>query len=118
MPASRRSLTYLAIAAAVIVVAALLYRNLPSSSAKDADAGQLYAALANTAKGSSDKNSTVSTNPTQPVEIQGDAQTVIWFDGNGTRYQTTVSSGDAISTAFAQANFYNFKVDSGSGSNF
>ena len=118
MPASRRSLTYLAIAAAVIVVAALLYRNLPSSSAKDADAGQLYAALANTAKGSSDKNSTVSTSPSQAVEIQGDGQTVIWYDGNGTRYQTTVSSGDAIASAFNQSNFYNFKVDSGSGSNF
>jgi cell division protease FtsH len=115
---SRRSLTYLAIAAAVIVVAALLYRNLPSSSAKDADAGQLYSSLANTAKGSTDKNSTVSTNPSTPVEIQGDGQTVIWYDGNGTRYQTTVSSGDAVSQAFASANFYNFKVDSGSGSNF
>ena len=118
MSPSRRSLTYLAIAAAVIVVAALLYRNLPSSSAKDADAGQLYASLANTAKGSTDKGSTVSTNPATPVEIQGDGQTVVWYDGNGTRYQTTVSSGDAISTTFAASNFYNFKVDSGSGSNF
>jgi cell division protease FtsH len=118
MPASRRSLTYLAIAAAVIIVAALLYRNLPSSSAKDADAGQLYAALANTAKGSSDKASTVSTNPSTPAEIQGDGQTVVWYDGNGTRYQTTVSSGDAVTQAFQSANFYNFKVDSGSGSNF
>ncbi|HEX6539019.1 MAG TPA: ATP-dependent zinc metalloprotease FtsH [Candidatus Dormibacteraeota bacterium] len=118
MSPSRRSLTYLAIAAAVIVVAALLYRNLPSSSAKDADAGQLYAALSNTAKGSNDKGSTVSTNPATPVEIQGDGQTVIWYDGNGNRYQTTVSSGDAISQAFASSSFYNFKVDSGSGSNF
>ncbi|MBV8529296.1 MAG: ATP-dependent zinc metalloprotease FtsH [Candidatus Dormibacteraeota bacterium] len=105
-------------AAAVIVVAALLYRNLPSSSAKDADAGQLYQSLANTAKGSTDKNSTVSTNPSTPAEIQGDGQTVIWYDGNQTRYQTTVASGDSITAAFAQSNFYNFKVDSGSGSNF
>ena len=118
MSPSRRSLTYLAIAAAVIVVAALLYRNLPSSSAKDADAGQLFAALANTAKGSTDKSSTISTNPQTPVEIQGDGQTVVWFDGNGTRFQTTVSSSDSAETSFNQANFYNFKVDSGSGSNF
>jgi len=118
VPASRRSLTYLAIAAAVIIVAALLYRNLPSSSAKDADAGQLYAFLANTAKGSSDKNSTVSTSPSTPADIQGDGQTVVWYDGNQTRYQTTVASGDSITGAFAQANFCNFKVDSGSGSNF
>ncbi|MGH7687094.1 MAG: ATP-dependent zinc metalloprotease FtsH [Candidatus Dormibacteria bacterium] len=117
MSPSRRSLTYLAIAAAVIVVAALLYRNLPSSSAKDADAGQLYAALANTAKGGTDKSSTVSTNPSTPVDIQGDGQTVVWFDGNGTRFQTTVSSGDSVTQAFSQASFYNFKVDSGSGSN-
>ncbi|MBV8194132.1 MAG: ATP-dependent zinc metalloprotease FtsH, partial [Candidatus Dormibacteraeota bacterium] len=118
MPASRRSLTYLFIGAAVFVVAALLYRNLPSQSAKDADAGQLYAALAQTGNASTDKANTVSTNASTPVEVQGDGQTVIWYDGNGTRYQTTVSSGDEVSREFAAAKFYNFKVDSGSGSNF
>src|SRR5437016_3273055 len=118
MPASRRSLTYLFIGAAVIIIAALLYRNLPSESAKDQPAGTLYLALANTARGSSDTANSISTNPSQATEVQGDAQTVIWYDKNGDRYSTTVASGDEISREFAANNFYNFKIDSGSGSNF
>ena len=118
MPASRRSLTYLFIGAAVIIIAALLYRNLPSESAKEQPAGTLYLALANSAKGSSDTANSISTNPTQATEVQGDGQTVIWYDKNGDRYSTTVASGDEVSREFASNNFYNFKIDSGSGSNF
>jgi len=118
MPASRRSLTYLFIGAAVIIIAALLYRNLPSESAKDQPAGTLYLALANTAKGSSDTANSIATNPNQAAEVQGDGQTVIWYDKNGDRYSTTVASGDEVSREFASNNFYNFKIDSGSGSNF
>jgi len=118
MPASRRSLTYLFIGAAVIIIAALLYRNLPSESAKDQPAGTLYLALANTARGSSDTANSIATNPTQAAEVQGDGQTVIWYDKNGDRYSTTVASGDEVSREFASNNFYNFKIDSGSGSNF
>jgi len=118
MPASRRSLTYLFIGAAVIIIAALLYRNLPSESAKDQPAGTLYLALANTARGSSDAANSIATNPTQAAEVQGDGQTVIWYDKNGDRYSTTVASGDEVSREFASNNFYNFKIDSGSGSNF
>jgi len=118
MPASRRSLTYLFIGAAVIIIAALLYRNLPSESAKDQPAGTLYLALANTARGSSDAANSIATNPTQAAEVQGDGQTVIWYDKNGDRYSTTIASGDEVSREFASNNFYNFKIDSGSGSNF
>ena len=118
MPASRRSLTYLFIGAAVIIIAALLYRNLPSESAKDQPAGTLYLALANTARGSSDAANSIATNPTQAAEVQGDGQTVIWYDKNGDRYATTIASGDEVSREFASNNFYNFKIDSGSGSNF
>ena len=118
MPASRRSLTYLFIGAAVIIIAALLYRNLPSESAKDQPAGTLYLALANTARGSSDTANSIATNPTQAAEVQGDGQTVIWYDKNGDRYSTTIASGDEVSREFASNNFYNFKIDSGSGSNF
>src|ERR1700736_5066100 len=118
MPASRRSLTYLFIGAAVIVVAALLYRNFPSQSAKTAQTGQLYQAVANYKAHSSDRANTISGDPNQAAEIQGDGQTVLWFAADGTRYTTTASSGDEISREFASNNFYNFKVDSGSGSNF
>src|SRR5437899_5339880 len=118
MPASRRSLTYLFIGAAVIIIAAFLYKSLPSEAAKDQPAGTLYLALANTSKGSSDSANSISTNPSQATEVQGDAQTVIWYDKNGDSYSTTVASGDEISREFAANNFYNFKIDSGSGSNF
>ena len=93
MPASRRSLTYLFIGAAVIVVAALLYRNFPSQSAKTAQTGQLFQAVANYKAHSSDRANTISSDPNQAAEIQGDGQTVLWFAADGTRYTTTASSG-------------------------
>ena len=118
MPASRRSLTYLFIGAAVIVVAALLYRNFPSQSAKSALTGQLYQAVANFKNHSDQRGPVISGDPNQAAEIQGDGQTVIWYDSNGNRYTTTASSGDAVTKEFADNQFFNFKVDSGSGSNF
>ena len=118
MPASRRSLTYLFIGAAVIVVAALLYRNFPSQSAKTAQTGQLYQAVANYKAHSSDRPNTISGDPNQAAEIQGDGQTVLWFAQDNTRYTTTASSGDSVTKVFADNGYYNFKVDSGSGSNF
>src|SRR6202049_2617489 len=118
MPASRRSLTYLFIGAAVIVVAALLYRNFPSQSVKTAQTGQLYQAVANYKAHSSDRANTISGDPNQAAEIQGDGQTVLWFAADGTRYTTTASSGDDVSRVFADNGYYNFKVQSGSGSNF
>src|ERR1700694_3160107 len=118
MPASRRSLTYLFIGAAVIVVAALLYRNFPSQSAKTAQTGQLYQAVANYKATSSDRPNTISGDPNQAAEIQGDGQTVLWFAQDNTRYTTTASSGDSVTKVFADNGYYNFKVDSGSGSNF
>ncbi len=118
MPGSRRSLTYLLIIAAVIVVAALLYRNFPSQSAKTADAGQLSQAVANFTAHSSDRANTLSTDPNQAAEIQGDGQTVTWYAQDGTHYSTTVSSSDEIEREFDENHYYNYKVDSGSGSNF
>jgi cell division protease FtsH len=118
MPASRRSLTYLFIGAAVIVVAALLYRNLPSQSSKTAQAGTLVQAVANYKSHSNDKTSTISSDPNQSADIQGDGQTVLWYTQDGTHYSTTVSSSDYVSKVFSDGGYYNFKVDSGSGSNF
>ncbi|MBV8444572.1 MAG: hypothetical protein JOZ92_01510, partial [Candidatus Dormibacteraeota bacterium] len=118
MPASRRSLTYLAIAAAVIVVAALLYRNFPSQSAKTADAGQLAQALVNYKAHSNDKSQTISDDPSQSAELQSDGQTVTWYAADGTKYSTTVEGGGSLTTEFDDNGYYNYKVDTGSGSNF
>jgi cell division protease FtsH len=117
VPASRRSLTYLFIGLAVIVVAALLYRQFPSTSAKTVNAGQLDQMVKNYQAHSSDKGNTISDDPAHPTEIQGDGQTILWYDQNGSRYSTMVSSGDAISKEFQDNGFRNYKVDSGSGSN-
>jgi cell division protease FtsH len=99
-------------------VAALLYRNFPSQSAKSALTGQLYQAVANFKNHSDQRGPVISGDPNQAAEIQGDGQTVIWYDSNGNRYTTTASSGDAVTKEFADNQFFNFKVDSGSGSNF
>jgi cell division protease FtsH len=117
VPASRRSLTYLFIGLAVIVVAALLYRQFPSQSAKTVNAGQLDQMVKNYQAHSSDKGNTISDDPAHPAEIQGDGQTIVWYDQNANRYSTMVSSGDAISKEFQDNGFRNYKVDSGSGSN-
>ena len=52
MPTSRRSVTYIVIALAVIVLAAVLYKTFPSSSATSKPAGYLDEAIANYASSS------------------------------------------------------------------
>ena len=47
MPTSRRSVTYIVIALAVIVLAAILYKTFPSSNTQTATAGQLDEAIHN-----------------------------------------------------------------------
>ncbi len=116
MPTSRRSLTYIFIALAVIVVAALLYKTFPSSSAQSAGAGQLASAVA-TYKTSPTSSSAISSESSQAAEIQSDGQTVIWYSG-GKQFSTVESSADVISKEFQDAGYYNYKVDSGSGGNF
>jgi len=111
----RRGLTYLFIGAAIIIVAALLYRNFPSQAAKDADEGQLIAAINNYKSHSNDKAKIISDDPSHETEIQSDGQTVIWYDGNLDRWRTTVSSSDDVTRALEGAGFTNFKVDSGGG---
>jgi cell division protease FtsH len=112
----RRGLTYLFIGAAIIIVAALLYRNFPSQSAQDADAGQLAQSVQNYKAHSSEKTNTISDDKSHEAEIQSDGQTVVWYNQLGQRFRTTVSSSDDVSREFDSAGFYNYKVDSG-GSN-
>jgi cell division protease FtsH len=102
----------------VIVVAALLYRNFPSQSAKTADAGQLAQALVNYKAHSTDKSQTISDDPSQAAELQSDGQTVTWYAGDGTKYTTTVEGGGSLTNLFYENDYYDYKVDTGSGSNF
>jgi len=111
----RRGLTYLFIGAAIIIVAALLYRNFPSQPAKDADEGQLIAAVNNYKSHSNDKANTISDNKSFEAEIQSDGQTIIWYDQNLQRYRTPISSSDDITRAMEEAGFTNFKVDPSGG---
>ncbi|MFZ2034972.1 MAG: ATP-dependent zinc metalloprotease FtsH, partial [Candidatus Dormiibacterota bacterium] len=116
MPTSRRSVTYIVIALAVIVLAAVLYKTFPSSNANTATAGQLDQAIHNLSVSGADPSKTLST--TQPAEIQSDGQTVTWYSESGTQYTTVASSADAVAKEFQSANYFNYKVDTAGGGNF
>ncbi len=118
MPTSRRSVTYIVIALAVIVLAAILYKTFPSSNAQTASAGTLDQAIANFKAGSQNGGATISTKSSQPAEIQSDGQTVVWWTQSGTQYTTVESSADVVSKEFQDAGYFNYKVDSAGGSNF
>ena len=115
MPTSRRSVTYIVIALAVIVLAAILYKTFPSSSAQTASAGQLDQAIHNYTPGGADPTQISNK---QGAEIQSDGQTVVWWSQGGTQYTTVVSSADTVAKEFQSVGYYNYKVDSAGGGNF
>jgi cell division protease FtsH len=117
VPPSRRSLTYIFIALAVIVVAALLYKTFPSSSTATRSAGQLDAAV-NAFKTSPSATDAINTGLSYGAEIQSDGQTVTWWDNTPTEYTTVTTSADVVAKEFQDAGYTNYKVDSGSGGNF
>src|SRR2546428_7401762 len=99
----RRGLTYLFIVIGIVIVAALLYRNFPNQSAKDADEGQLIQAVDNFKTHSSDKAHTISDDTNHQADIQSDGQSVIWYNQNTERFHTYISSPDDITPAFRSA---------------
>jgi cell division protease FtsH len=116
---SRRSLTYIFIALAVIVVAALLYKTFPSNSASTKTAGQLDQAVADFKANSSSSGAISNNSPGRTAEIQSDGQTIVWWTNGSAQQNTTVeTSADVVAKEFQDAGFYNYKVDSGSGGNF
>ncbi len=119
MPPSRRSLTYIFIALAVIVVAALLYRTFPSNSGSTRSAGQLDQAIA-TFKTAPSSITAINNTGGHQAEIQSDGQTIVWWDNQSppNQYTTIETSADVVAKEFQDADFYNYKVDSGSGGNF
>ena len=118
MPTSRRSVTYIVIALAVIVLAAVLYKTFPSSNAESRSAGYLDQAIHNFANPSSSTGGPVINNSTQyPAVIQSDGQTVTWYSGT-TQYTTVESSADVAAKEFQDAGFYNYSVDAAGGGNF
>ncbi len=113
MPTSRRSVTYIVIALAVIVLAAVLYKTFPSSNATSVNAGTLDQAINNlTASNTTGPYTINNTGP--PTEIQSDGQTVVWYSGS-TQLTTVVSSADAVAKEFQLAHFTNYKVDPAGG---
>jgi cell division protease FtsH len=115
VPTSRRSVTYIVIALAVIVLAAILYKTFPSSNAQTASAGQLDEAIHNYTPDGGNP-SQISTK--QGAEIQSDGQTVIWWSQAGAQYTTVESSADTVAKEFQSVGYYNYKVDSAGGGNF
>jgi cell division protease FtsH len=117
VPPSRRSLTYIFIALAVIVVAALLYKTFPSSSTTTATAGQLDAAVAQY-KTNPTASGAINSGSGHDAEIQSDGQTVVWWNNTPTQFTTVTTSADVVAKEFQDADYTNYKVDSGSGGNF
>ena len=118
MPTSRRSVTYIVIALAVVVLAAILYKTFPSSNAATAPAGTLDQAIHNYSVSGASPGQTISGVKAQAAEIQSDGQTVVWWSGSGAQYTTVESSADVVSKEFQDAGYYNYKVDSAGGGNF
>ena len=101
----------------MIVVAALLYKTFPSSSASNATAGQLDAAVAQF-KSTPNASSAINSSNGHAAEIQSDGQTVVWWNNTPTQYTTVTTSADVVAKEFQDAGYTNYKVDSGSGGNF
>ncbi|MFN2569884.1 MAG: ATP-dependent zinc metalloprotease FtsH [Candidatus Dormibacteria bacterium] len=115
MRGSRRSLTYVFLVTAILLVAALFYRSFPGQSTSEADAGTLFQAVTNSAKGGAEKAKTISSDPRQQAVIEGDGQTIVWYNQEGRKYRTNLASSEEVTRVFSDNHFFNFKNDSSSG---
>jgi len=115
MRASRRSLTYVFLVTAILLVAALFYRSFPGQSTSEAETGTLFQAIANSGKGGAEKAKTISSDPHQQAVIEGDGQTIVWYNQDGRKFRTNLASSEEVTRVFSENHFYNFKNDSSGG---
>jgi cell division protease FtsH len=122
MKGQRRPVVYLLLAATIVLVAVLAYRNFPGQSPPDKSYGDLQKAVAcaNTtgAGGETCTNvNTIATDGAHQTIIDGDGQNVTWFSKNGDKFHTTIQQGSDLPKFFGDNKFYNFKTDPSSGGN-
>ena len=111
MRASRRTITFFLVALFVIAGTATFAHVFPGQSTTDRPAGDLFAAVHNTASGSGSPVDKISTASNQQAVISSDGTEVTWYDQSGQRDSSTVSDADEVTTVFGQNNFTNFSND-------
>ncbi|MBJ7609270.1 MAG: ATP-dependent zinc metalloprotease FtsH [Candidatus Dormibacteraeota bacterium] len=117
MRTPRRGVTYAVLAVLIVLVLLALLRGVQGSSAQNRESGALLQAAINYKNHSNDKPSTLSSDGGQKAVINGDGTAVIWYDGNGGQYQTTVGSSAEALKIFQDNGYTNFRNESSSGSN-
>jgi cell division protease FtsH len=126
MTGQRRPLVYFLLVTAIIMVAVLAYRSFPSQSPAERSLGDLQKAVLNleqcahggsSTASCSDPGNTISPDKGHPAIIDGDGQSVIWFNLNNEKIHTAVPQNSDIPGFFGNHQFSNFKADPPSGGN-
>jgi cell division protease FtsH len=122
MTGRRRPLVFILLVTAVIMVAVLAYRSFPNQSPVDRTLGDLQKAVACAQASASsttgcEPNNTISTDKNHQTIIDGDGQSVTWYNNNNEKIHTSVPQNSDIPGYFGTHGFSNFKADPPSGGN-
>ncbi|HEX3606854.1 MAG TPA: ATP-dependent zinc metalloprotease FtsH [Candidatus Dormibacteraeota bacterium] len=120
MTGQRRPLVYFLLVTAIIMVAVLAYRSFPSQTPADRTLGDLQHAVAcasaSPPSGCSPEN-TISTDKSHQAVIDGDGQSVTWYNNSNEKIHTSVPQNSDIPGYFGKEGYTNFKADPPSGGN-
>src|SRR5712692_4201478 len=120
MTGQRRPLVYLLLVTAIIMVAVLAYRSFPSQSPVDRTLGDLQKAVqcaGSSAPSGCDPGTTISPDKSHQTIIDGDGQSVTWYNLNNEKIHTSVPQNSDVPGYFGSHGFSNFKADPPSGGN-
>jgi cell division protease FtsH len=117
MRGQRRSLIYLLLFAAIVLVAVLAWRSFPNGSVGTREEGQLQTAVQNVRNSGAPSSEKIATDPGHQAVVSGDGSAVTWWDQAGGQYKTTVGSSDQVVTLFRDNHFTNYKTEPNGGGN-
>ncbi|TMC48998.1 MAG: ATP-dependent zinc metalloprotease FtsH [Chloroflexi bacterium] len=117
MRGQRRSLIYLLLFAAIVLVAVLAWRSFPNGSTGTREEGQLQSAVQNLKNSGGSPSDKIATDSAHQAVISGDGNTVTWWDQAGNQFKTTVGSSDQVVTLFRDNHFTNYKNEPNGGGN-
>src|SRR5438445_203378 len=117
MRGQRRSLIYLLLFAAIVLVAVLAWRSFPNGSTGTREEGQLQSAVQNLKNSGGSPSDKIATDSAHQAVIGGDGNSVTWWDQAGNQFKTTVGSSDQVVTLFRDNHFTNYKNEPNGGGN-
>jgi cell division protease FtsH len=124
MTGQRRPLVYFLLVTAIILVAVLAYRSFPSQNPADRQIGDLQQAVLNLQKcdaggnlSSCNPGNTINPSSSHAAVIDGDGQSVTWFNLNNDKFHTSVPQNSDVASFFGSHDFFNYKADPPSGGN-